>query len=673
MRFKKIIIENFGPFKKPTTIDFKDRDGVNIVWGRNGRGKTTILNAFNFVLNNTVKDRDGNVDNFISFINEKGRDEGKYSYKVTLDLEENNKLYRIIRSLNVLPGVGEPKTNSDVQTYLSVNEDGNVLSDSDSQHFVNSIMTKEVSRFFLFDGELLTEYEELLNESSETGGSIKKSIEQILGMPILTYGVIDISNASAVLETEARKVAQNEKAFQKHLKAIDEQNDMLTHQKEELARLTELRNEAFIEKKKFENLSEDSRKIREYTQRKQNIIEKIENQNDIIVSEKENIFYGLQDSWRWMITPVLTKRIEEMNESMSFLERVEKKSKDMQSTIEMIQKAIDEDDCPICNHSLSSDEKHELKKRIQQYQSNDDCLSDSDKALLIDYRKDKAIIDGIVDKNDKSNDLISKYNRYSTAKVKISDYKENDLKEIENDLDSLINNASGIDEKQAFEYFELAAKKAVEVEEFKKGIEEVERQIEDIKQTIKKLDETIRNKSKNKDVDLANKKVKFAEDIESIFRTGIDEYRDKLSKDVEKDATEIFMKMNTEEDYGGLVINDNYGLTIIRKSDGKPVPKRSAGWEHMVAFALIGALHKNAPFDGPVIMDSPFYRLDTINTASMIKALPSIANQVLMLPYPGEINEKTTRTDIGSSIIQELEIRRISSNESTIEEKTDYE
>ena len=36
--------------------------------------------------------------------------------------------------------------------------------------------------------------------------------------------------------------------------------------------------------------------------------------------------------------------------------------------------------------------------------------------------------------------------------------------------------------------------------------------------------------------------------------------------------------------------------------------------------------------------------------------------------YPGEINPSTTRTDIGDHIVQELEIARISSNESTIKE-----
>lgn len=55
----------------------------------------------------------------------------------------------------------------------------------------------------------------------------------------------------------------------------------------------------------------------------------------------------------------------------------------------------------------------------------------------------------------------------------------------------------------------------------------------------------------------------------------------------------------------------------------------------------------------------------------MVKALPLISNQVLMLPYPGEINQASTRSDIGQHIIQELEIARISSNESTIKEMSE--
>ena len=153
----------FWPFKNPTSIDFTARNGVSIVWGRNGRGKTTLLNAFNFVLNGTVKDRDGNVDNFLSFINESGIDERKihiqgYS-RFGGQLAKNIELSV---SIAVVPGVDRPTSNSDLYTVLRVNESGSILSSADSEHFVKGIMTKEVSRFFLFDGELLTEYEELL-------------------------------------------------------------------------------------------------------------------------------------------------------------------------------------------------------------------------------------------------------------------------------------------------------------------------------------------------------------------------------------------------------------------------------------------------------------------------------------------------------------------------------
>lgn len=668
MRFKKITVENFGPFKKPTSIDFTERNGVSIVWGRNGRGKTTLLNAFNFVLNGTVKDRDGNVDNFLSFINEAGMDEGKYTFKVILDLEEDGKSYRIIRSIAVVPGVDRPLSNSDLYTVLRVNEDGNILSSADSEHFVKGIMTKEVSRFFLFDGELLTEYEELLNENSVRGGSIKSSIEQILGMPILTYGASDADVAAATIATEARKVAQNEQAVSKYTQKLDAATETLDYQQQELQRLTAERDACILRKTKLQHLVEDTEKLRQFSARKKSIEEEMDRQQQICEEEQKAIAGLLKDSWRWMITPVLRQKLLELQTAMAGLQEKEKTSKGQEVVIAYLQQAIDDVFCPICDHPVSSEEKKKLEKKLAQIKEETGGLSPEEKSQLDIFRSKQTTLSSYATASEQAQEIRIRYNRYVSARVKYTDLKEHDLKEVESDLEALRKNATGADEKAAFEFFDQLGKVAAEIATYDQGITNVNDEIEKTKDTIKKLNTTIISKSQNKDVALANKKVAFAEAIAAIFREGIDVYRDKLSHDVEKDATNIFMEMNTEEDYGGLRINDNYGLTIIRKSDGKPVPKRSAGWEHMVAFALIGALHKNAPFDGPVIMDSPFYRLDSTNTESMVKALPLIANQVLMLPYPGEINPSTTREDIGDSIVQELEIARISSNESTIKE-----
>lgn len=672
MRFKRIIVENFGPFKDPATIDFKDRDGVSIIWGYNGRGKTTLLNAFNFVLNGTVKDRDGISNNYVSYINETGKSQGKNYFKVILDLTENGKSYRIVRSLLPMPGVANPETNNDVYPHLMVNENGSILSDADAYHFVQSIMTPEVFRFFLFDGELLTEYEELLNENSISGGSIKASIEQILGMPILTYGAIDAGEAASSIATEARKVAQNEQAVSKYTKMLDSKNDELINQEKELKRLKDEQEQAILEKKKYQNLANDTEKLRNLITRKNEVIQKMEDQEGKISTAKEELSQLLADAWEWMILPTIQTKYEEDQTEISGLIGKERTSKDQEIVISYIKKAIDEIYCPVCDHEVTSEEKEKLESKLSLFQQQSGGLTIEEKDNLSKLRARVSVYSKYINEKDGSNEILKHYNTYVNSKVKYTDLKEHDLKEVEDDIESLKKSASGVDEKQALDYYDKLGKKSAEILLREEGIKAAEDKIETIKNDIKKLNSTIISKSKNKDVVLANKRVAFAESIESIFSEGISIYRDKLSKDVEKDATNIFMEMNTEEDYGGLRINENYGLTIIRKSDNKPVPKRSAGWEHMVAFALIGALHKNAPFNGPVIMDSPFYRLDNRNTASMVRALPLIADQVLMLPYPGEINPMTTRNDIGNSIVQELEIVRISSNESKIEELSEH-
>ena len=75
--------------------------------------------------------------------------------------------------------------DSDFEEVLSVEVDGNVLAQSRFDDIVNTLMPEGISRFFLFDGELLQEYEELLINESEAGHRISEAIERILGVPIL--------------------------------------------------------------------------------------------------------------------------------------------------------------------------------------------------------------------------------------------------------------------------------------------------------------------------------------------------------------------------------------------------------------------------------------------------------------------------------------------------------
>src|SRR5207245_5475016 len=62
----------------------------------------------------------------------------------------------------------------------------------ESQTEINRLLPKTISRFFLFDGELLNEYETLLADSGTQASTIKESIEHILGVPSLLNGIADL-------------------------------------------------------------------------------------------------------------------------------------------------------------------------------------------------------------------------------------------------------------------------------------------------------------------------------------------------------------------------------------------------------------------------------------------------------------------------------------------------
>ena len=152
LHFRKLIIDNFGPYRGRQEIDFSDDDGISIIWGNNGVGKTTLLNVFRYALYGKIQGRTRNHQ-LEKFVNSDSRDNGNNSFSVTLYLSNDTDKYEITRKYTI--GLKEE---------IFIKKDNSILSPDQRDHFLNTIMPEEVSRFFLFDGELLKEYEELLED-----------------------------------------------------------------------------------------------------------------------------------------------------------------------------------------------------------------------------------------------------------------------------------------------------------------------------------------------------------------------------------------------------------------------------------------------------------------------------------------------------------------------------
>src|SRR5882762_1167485 len=235
LRIRSVHLCDFGPFKGEQRIDLPKEDGVVIVYGENMRGKTTLLNAIRYALFGRVLTR-GSVEIQLHQLgNWESAADGKYGFHVVLAFEQNGDVYELTRECRVRPGVTKPASNSDYIEESFLTKNSSTLGPQEAVLELSRIMPETVSRFFLFDGELLQQYEELLRNESDMGRSIKEAIERILGVPVLTNGRTDLGELSKDAQKREAKAAQKNQKTQ----SLGNQHEALLKQRDGLQEETD--------------------------------------------------------------------------------------------------------------------------------------------------------------------------------------------------------------------------------------------------------------------------------------------------------------------------------------------------------------------------------------------------------------------------------------------------
>jgi len=156
-------------------------------------------------------------------------------------------------------------------------------------------------------------------------------------------------------------------------------------------------------------------------------------------------------------------------------------------------------------------------------------------------------------------------------------------------------------------------------------------------------------------------KIGLLEKISQILETSISGYRKERKADVESHATEIFRTIRSKEDFDKLQINDNFGLDVLTKF-GRKLDRpewRSAGEEQIVAISLIGALNRCSQIEAPIIMDTPFGRLDTEHGNKVLAYLPQLSKQVFLLVTDREFR-KEDKESLGDKMLTDHSLLYIS-------------
>ncbi len=628
MIIDKILIDNFQIFYGQQTLELSK--GLFIVHGENGRGKSTFLNAITWALFGEYLNRQGASVTPSVMLNTDAKAEGKSAFSVELYLTEGTTRIRVKRShdLNV-PEDG---------VRLAVEQNGNMLNQDDGEELLRGLLDRDVSRFFLFDGEELRRYEELLSGEATAADAVRESIEHILGLPALTNAARDLHGVAEQFSAQATKTARKEEGAERAAKRAEQIELDIKAAQEDLDQLQTQKGEFEDEVKVATSILQVHEASQDKIKKKVEIETKIRGLEERATESKLSRAEAMRGVWKDVLASAVKPRVIELRDSLE----AEHQRESWKAEADAIAAALEADICDRCHQKLHGEAEATMRQTLQELRAKPQPSGAAGSAgaslgvltsISADGRTARVIeADRTVSRNDAK--LVQARQRLDDAAAAIEGVPELELQEAAKKRD--------------------AAMKLLGVTEDK--ITDKQKALGELKGKLAAARKEAQAQSSSQAVADLSARQDYAEALASVFEQAKDEFRDKMRDQVGSDASELFVKLTAEKELTGLQIKENYGLDTLGPN-GEPVPGRSAGQEQIVAFALIGALNRNATRRAPIIMDTPLGRLGKAHKANVLASLADFGEQVILLVHDDEVSDEMLNT-VRSSVVAEHELYR---------------
>jgi len=648
------------PFKGHTSLTFpNDQDrNVMLVYGDNMRGKTSLLNGLRWAFYGNALGRHSRPILLLDLINKEAAAEGNWVMEACINFEADGHNYELRRRATKRAMVNTPSRTEDFEILRALSKDGVPLGDHQIDAEINRYAPEQISRFFLFDGELLQEYESLLIDGSEQGKKIKDAIEQVLGVPTLIRGRDDAQTILKAAQKQQSADLQRIGGFEiqtQRQKGLQAQIEALESDLKQLQiTLKSTRDERLV----LEDFLDKTESVYQAKERL-NAAEKAERDNaERQISLSFNRLGLVKDAWRELIRPAITnKRVEIYSQHDALTSQMLDRNT-TEIKISQLRAALNTATCQSCGQPLHQEQKEIATKELS-------VLEDSLKNLNIDVTSMQLLsaqiqsLDKLLKPSDATQiELIDR----DLARLRIEQTKYDNEIELLTDLIKGQDTAE-ISRKRSLRDSLLKEETRIE-EDIKRSQTAIDKDRNDLAIISRALENNPQARTAR-----SSKVVNISAALERVYTRSIDRLREDLKTKVETLASDAFKKLTTQSKYSGLRINSNYGLTILDERN-QEVTIRSAGAEQIVALSLIDGLAHAGRSPGPVVMDTPFGRLDLKHRANILSYLPTTAKQLILFVHEGEVNKTTDLRQIAQKIGCVYEIKEVSPRHSKIERVT---
>ena len=622
MIFENLLVNNFGVYngRQNFNLSTDKKKPVILIGAMNGSGKTTFLQAVDFVLygkfSNIFQSQKLSYENFLKRnINKENYEEGA-QIELSFFRKYKGKNQKFKLSRNWKPNGS--KIKEEFFVFIDDEFDEDITKDWDN--FVDQILPSRVASLFFFDGEKIEQLADL-DKSKEV---LKKAINSLLGLEIVEQLNIDVD------EFQKRSLIQ--------LKTDEE--------KEKIDKLN----------KEIESLEQDIKKVDEniiQTEDKLTNIKYEVEQIDISLSQKGLLYYEKKNEYE--------KEVKEINIKQDLIKT------------DLVKLAGG--DAPLMLIKNELEEILEQSKYLSQIQNKSEYQKNTNNLLVN--------ISDFVIKNSDDSKFIKKFENFIESKKITKDENTANKYLLENlnyqDLNLLINQNLIISEKEInkntkalknldeeFEKISQLINKIPADDEIKPLIEKQKKlkteelnlktklnvlnaQRGEINGPMVKLKIQMRqeyDKKSNQDLINLDKKrfVDYSVKVKDVLSSFHVKALDYHIKKLEKLILESFNNLHRKKNYvKSIKINtSSFELQLFEKKNIEiDTDKLSAGERQLLAVAILWGLAKASNSAAPTIIDTPLGRLDSEHRLNLVEQyFPTASKQVILLSTDEEINKK---------------------------------
>lgn len=671
---KRIEVVNWqGYYGGPHEFDFEGTNGRNssIVYADNGLGKTALWESIEFVLFNTVTKKNGgskglvaqeSADKPLMNVDAFAEKDNQY-FSVTLYFKHEGTDYRLLRGWYPKAKNMSVTSNVDLKRVLELedltdrnNPNRHIDEKKIDKWIDDNLLPRKLRQFFLFDGTRLEEYEKLMNPDSGPGEELKKAIEALIRLPILSNGAQlfdELDHSYATKLGIARANETDDKLLR--AKILECKADIETTEKE-------MKQDLDTVNKCTKDIQaiDDWLKVQKPTADIQAELERLRRDKETQTKEekrlKNEIDSLLENAWKTILYDQIHECQHQLDIELRTQQDRREKTGILKTKLEDVNRHLAGEPCTLCGTQRkppSAKEKKALTEQQDGLLNNIDKIEEESKYPTAEEitRRQQALRKLVTD-SQYLNTLISTENEREKVKKLLKNIERDiRIKEdaLDDDLDALVR------EKKAQRDQLIEARGAA-----KTGHSNCKVALDFHRGVLSTLTSTPIAEGDSLNVRKHTQSQSICAALATVFQRTTDEFRQEVVMFVEEEASRTFMGVsNNSENYSGLKITEDFNVDIMDKHDP---PRRDAGSQAQsiaMAYSMLDSLAKCSDFDFPMIVDTPGRGMGSRMAEAVWDYFMKTDRQVIFLPYDKELKPEEGDSLYGDYLAATYELEKV--------------